>query len=90
MKKNRSEYKKMFLQLYSETTARFREIRILLKKRKKKLTWKQVFGLIPIEYCEIKKEADEKNVFIAVVINRELNEVLDIIENEVLDIIEKE
>ena len=82
MKKNRNPYKKMHLQIYAETTARFNQIRILLKKKQKKLTWNQVFNLIPITYDEIKKEAGVKGVYIAGVINRELNEALDMIEKE--------
>lgn len=74
---NRNEYKKLHEQVYPATAERFNKIKKQLRKNQKKLTWKQVFSLIKIEYSELKKEADEVGVFIGVVVNREIQEVLD-------------
>jgi len=66
--------------LYGETVKRFNEIKSILRKQRKKLNWKQIFDGISAEYPALKKEANDKGVYIEVIVNREVMSILDKIE----------
>ena len=86
-------YRKCYNELYGETVKRYSELHAILKRSGIKLLWWRIFsddffgnGSIIDRYSAIKKEAEEQGVFLAVVINREVNEIFDELERKQNDI----
>ena len=73
-------YRKRYITLYGETKKRYRQLHTLFKEKNIKLSWIYIFSLIPLTYYEMRKEANDKGVYIAVIVNREVNEIFDEIE----------
>ena len=77
MKKKSTRYD---THVYPSTLERFKQVRKILKKHGTKITMTKIFVLLNDQKEERKKEAADKDVFLAVLINRDINELLDLYE----------
>ena len=81
-----AEYRRRYIMLYGETKKRYRELHDAFRDKNVKLSWIHIFSLIPISYQEMIKEANDKGVYISVIVNREVNEIFDELERKQNDI----
>ena len=77
-----AEYRRRYITLYSETKKRYRQLHAAFREKHVKLSWIYIFSLIPFTYDEMRKEANDKGVYIAVIVNREVNEIFDELERK--------
>jgi len=63
--------------LYPSTLERFRKLRKTLRGSDIKITMTKIYKILSLKKEERKKEAAEKDVYLSVLINRDVNEILD-------------